>query len=102
VALLQAARAVGLSSEQAADMVRGPGYLAPFLDPSMEPPAKTLLVVSTCSDGKAWPNVRMESPASLAEYIAKQGEIYPYDVHQVVDAGKIRTRLNAEPEGEDK
>jgi DNA-binding transcriptional MerR regulator len=100
VALLQAAREAGLSSEQAADMLRMPEYLAPLLDPAAEPPSKPLFVVLARSDGRAPPHVRMDTWDGLAKFRTGLGE--DFDTYRVVDVGQIRARLNAEPEGEDK
>jgi MerR HTH family regulatory protein len=92
VSLLQACAAAGLSPKDAIFVLERPEYLAPFLDPGMKP-KKTLLVVSSSFDGKKMRNVGMFTPAELAEHMTKS--LYAdHDVHNVVDAGKIRARLS--------
>jgi MerR HTH family regulatory protein len=93
VALLQAARGAGLSPEDAMFVLGRPEYLAPFLKPDMSHTEKTLLVVSSSFDGKLVPNVGMFTPAELADRMTKPLWA-EFDVHSVVDAGKIRARLS--------
>jgi DNA-binding transcriptional MerR regulator len=91
VSLLQACAAAGLSPKDAMYVLEH--ELAPFLDPSTKPTGKTLLVVSSSFNGKMVPNVEMLSPAKLAERMTDPLWA-DHDVHNVVDAGKIRVRLS--------
>jgi MerR HTH family regulatory protein len=92
VSLLQACAAAGLSPEDAKFVLGSPLLLAPFLDPNMKRTEKTLLVVSSSFNGKKKPNVEMFTPAGLADRMTKPLWA-DFDVHNVIDAGKIRACL---------
>jgi hypothetical protein len=96
VALLQAVRAAGLPPKDAMFALQRPEYLAPFLEPSVPPTEKTLLVVSFAFNDSenvmTPPHVAMCSPADLTDRMTKS--LYAaFNVHRIVDAGKIRARL---------
>jgi hypothetical protein len=94
VALLQATHRAGLDPKQAIFVLQRPEYLAPFLDPDTEPGDKTLLVVSNSFRATKVQQVAMCSPAELADRMTNP--LYDaLDVHQIVDAGKIRKRFIA-------